>query len=438
MTPDGRAFRSALALRLSGAAFGAALLARTASAQLTVDQVPQGRTVTTTDLVESEIERSRFRLGPIRLIPTFEVNEAGYDNNVFSRAEGETKVGDWTASVGAGGRAIVPIGSKFYVRAVVVPEYTWYDKLKDRRSWGGTYTGSILALGNRLSASLSGSYDRGTTLLNSETQALVIGTTFGGAANFEVNLTGKLSFVGGAELEENRYSSRGVDPTAELDVANFNRTDSAALVGFRFRLTPSLDLTAGTQGTRSEFKQDATERDNQTFAFLGGIHYDRPSFFVNLTAGYRKGEPFHGSAFPRYSATVGSYFVSWDVANPIELQAYGNRHPAYSLFADELLYVESRAGGAIVLQPISRVGIRGFGDFGTNNYPVAFTVGGSTVKRVDDVVDYGGSVSVLVVGKTVVRVQGSRIHLKPNVAGVPQRTVVRVFTSLSFNGELTR
>ena len=62
------------------------------SAQLLADQVPQGRTEPLATTIETAIDRSPWQLGPLRLTPVVVVDNAGYDNNVFSRPEGEPKV----------------------------------------------------------------------------------------------------------------------------------------------------------------------------------------------------------------------------------------------------------------------------------------------------------------------------------------------------------
>jgi len=361
------------------------------------------------------------------------VDNAGYDNNVFSRAEGEPIVGDYTVTAGAGGRAILPMGSKFYLRLVVVPQYIWYDKLADRRTWAGDYSASFLALGNRLSAEAAGSLSRSTAILNSETQLTVVQTNKRASGKLEVNVTRALSFVAGGEAQQVRFSPNGQDPL--LDVEKFNRTDSAALAGLRLRLTSDLDLTGGVQGTRSEFVQNPQLRDNESYAVLGGLHFDRPKFFVNLSGGYRKGRSFIGSLFPDYSTAVGSYFLSWKAVGSLELQGYGHRRPVYSTFATNQIYIETRNGGGLSLQFGGRVGLRGYAETGTNSYPLSVLDG---VRRpTDDVTTYGGGLSVRVFGTTVIRADASEVHQTRGGVGTP-RKIFRVLTGLSFNGELTR
>ena len=208
------------------------------------------------------------------------------------------------------------MGSKLYLRLVAVPQYIWYSTLEEFNTWGGDFSASFLALGNRISFVADGAANKGSTILNSETQANVIQTNKEASGNLEVDLTRALSFVAGGEVQERRYEPGGANDI--LNVERFNRTDLAALAGFRLRLNPSLIISAGAQATQSEFEQALTAeiRDNQTLAYLGGLRFDRPKFYVNLAGGYRKARSFDDSAFPDYATTVGSYFASWMPLGP--------------------------------------------------------------------------------------------------------------------------
>ena len=414
----------------------ACLLAPAASqAQALIDQVPRGRTVTTEERIEAEMQSARLLVGPFRVIPVIVVDNAGYDSNVFSRPSGQPKVGDWTASAGAGGRVLFPMGSKFFLRLVAVPQYIWYDQLVDRRTWGGDFSGSFLALGNRLSFEATGGWGKGSTILSSETQATVVETTTNGGAKLEVQLARALSLVGAAEISEDRYSPTGQDPVDPVEVQRFDRTDTAALAGLRLRLTSDLDMTAGVQGTRAEFVEFSQLRDNETYALLGAIHLDRPRFFVNLAGGYRKARPFNGSLFPHYSTWIGSYFASWHLGGPLAVQAYGHRRPVYSFSLANQFYIESRYGGGLSVRLGSRVALSGHVDAGTNLYPYRIIQAGTSLS--DDAFEYGGGLSVLLLGNTVVHARAYETDLKPS-SGAPERKVFRFITGLSFNGELTR
>jgi hypothetical protein len=425
---------------LPAALFGLAFLWPTrAVGQLTVDQVPIRRTVPIREQIEQEMESSRLTLGPFRVTPLITVDNAGYDGNVYNvpnEAADREKIGDWTATVGAGGRAILPMGSKLYLRLVAVPQYIWYSTLEEFNTWGGDFSASFLALGNRLSFAANGAANKGSTILSSETQANVIETTKEASGNFEVDLTRALSFVAGGEIQEDRYAPGGSgDP---IDVEKFNRTDAAVLTALRLRLNPSLIVSAGVQATQSEFEQDlaAESRDNQTLAYLGGLRFDRPKFYVNLAGGYRKARAYNDSSFPDYGTTVGSYFASWYAIGPLELQAYGHRRPVYSRSAFDKIYIETRNGGGVRVHIGPQLYATGYAQIGTNAYPFSIPDPLTGERRVDDAWSYGGGVSFLL-GATVLQARVTQNVTTPS-AGGPDRTVFRFTTGITFNGEWTK
>jgi len=169
-----------------------------------------------------------------------------------------------------------------------------------------------------------------------------------------------------------------------------------------------------------------------------GIHYVRPRLFVNLSGGYRKGRPFNGSTFPEYQAATGSYFVSYFLLRSLEVQAFGRRGISYgSLFPIPTYFIETRNGGGVNLQVHPRLLLRGYGEYGTNDYPASELLGAVFVKRRDKASTVGGGFSALIYRKTVLTGLVNQSKYDSLIPGLT-RTVVRFTTSLSFEGELAR
>ena len=174
-----------------------------ASAQLTTDQVPWERTVPIKDEVRGEMERSRIELGPVRVLPWIAVRNFGYNDNIYGSSE--DPVGDWIATVGAGARLYVPVGSKTFLRMDALPEYTWYKHLGSRNQFGGRAQAQYLMFFNRLSADLTASYtDDPVSILSSEVPATVERIGWDGKANVELDMTHRISIFAGAEVLRER------------------------------------------------------------------------------------------------------------------------------------------------------------------------------------------------------------------------------------------
>lgn len=423
----------AVALILTGCSSAAA-----AVAQLTGDQVPRDRTNPAEEQIKLEIERSRFRLGPIRILPRLEISQAGYDSNVFGVAEEDPvePVGDWSATVAAGIGLVLPMGSKLYLRGHALPAYTWYREIEGRRNWGGSYDAALLAFFNRMFGEAGGYTSESVNFLNTETETRVVEQVEGGRAKVEVELTRALSLFVGGELRRLDFRLAGGVPIVSVDPEEFDRTETLAQGGLRFRLSPSSDISVAFEGTQTEFVRDP-ERDNRTRAYLLGIHYSRPRLFINLVGAYRDARPYNGSRFPEYSTPSGSLFLSFFPRENLELRLYGNRQSVYSGFAENTHFIETRGGLALNIQVLRSLLLHGFGEYGVSDYDFSVPVGDTLVERRDPSRTLGGGFSLIVFRDLVVTATAYENQHRSNIPGL-ERTVFRFVTAVSMKGEFTR
>jgi hypothetical protein len=421
-----------LLLRVGLSLFAAGIV-DSATAQLISDDVPRERTIPAKEQIDNDLQRSRLRLGPVRLIPTIEISNAGYDNNVFGTSE--KPISDWTFTVRGGFRFVVPFGSKVYLRANALPQYTWYDKLKERRSKGGFVDASLLAFFNRMTLFAAGSASEDFSLYSSELLTRVLTKTRDASGGLEVDITRSLIFFGRGEVQRVRYSPEG-QPSG-FDVQANDRTESVARGGLRYRISPRWDASGAFEQTWSDFLRDGHLRDNQSRAYLLGVHYDRPQFYLNLSGGYREGRSRGGSLFPEYSTGTGSFFASYYPLRWLEIQGYGRRRVAYSLTTTNPYYFENRIGGGVNVQILSRILVRGFADAGPNNYPLPQLSNTGALKRRDQARIFGGGLSILTLRPLVVTGLVTRSEFKSNIPE-ENRTVTRFTVGMSLSGELSR
>lgn len=433
--------RIGVALRASRARwlFALALMAPLPlAAQLTTDEVPRERTIASQDQVKSVLEKSRFRLGPFRLIPFLRISEAGYTDNALGTSDAVPKKEDYFGSVQGGVRWAIPAGAKLYVQGEIRPAYDYSVNFPERRTFGGLYEAELLGFFNRMSFSVAGYNTRGVEYLNSETDTQVIHTVRDGTGKVEIDLTRKVSLFGNVEAQRHRYGFGGPLPTLPpgtiFDVSLLNRDEAAVRGGLRFRFSPSFDITAEVEGTRTEFSLSSRKGDNQSTAYLLGVHYDRPRFFVNLSGGYREGRPYNDSLFPSFSTPTGSYFASYFLTRKVELQAYGGRRLVYGLFFDNPYYIENQAGGAVAFHVSPRLLLRGFGDYGENDSPLPVLFQGALVKNKERVTNYGGGFSTTFFRTMSFSLNAYRTRFRSNI-DVFSRSTTRVTAALTLLGD---
>jgi hypothetical protein len=417
-------------------ALGFAASSDFASAQLTTDQVPWERTVPIKDEVRGEMERSRIELGPVRVLPWIAVRNFGYNDNIYGSSE--DPVGDWIATVGAGARLYVPVGSKTFLRMDALPEYTWYKHLGSRNQFGGRAQAQYLMFFNRLSADLTASYtDDPVSILSSEVPATVERIGWDGKANVELDVTHRISIFAGAEVLRERIHEPSGAPPDFATVQTYDRTDGVARAGVRYRFSPGWDVSLAAEETQTKFVITPELRNNRSTAGIFGLHYDRPRFFANLYAGYRRGRALDESAFPEFETGTGSAYFSYTLTRNVDLSLFGARRLAYGSSVEAPYYIETRYGGGVSFRVFSKLSVQAFGTSGTNDYTLASQASPAVTARKDDVSTYGGGLT-LSLWRTLNLTAGvTRNEFNANIPG-HDRAVTTFTTGLSFGAEYSR
>jgi hypothetical protein len=410
------------------------LAAAAAVAQVESDTVPFGRTIPLEEEIEREMAGAKWKLGPVRLLPQISLRNVGYDSNVLGTPEDDPDiVSDWTATIGAGVRLLLPLGGKVYLRGDVIPEYTWYLELEQRRLFQGRYGAGLYAFFNRLHFDAGASYADSTGYLNSETQALVRTKSKSGSTNLEIELLRNLSLWAGAQAQEAKFEPLDDLPIDVEDPSDLDRDAWGVRGGLRYGFRRDFKISVGVEKTETEFLNRPLS-DYETTAWLVGVSLDRGRLFANAIGGQRRGEPLPGSAFPEYDTFTGSGFVSVPVSR-FDLRFYGRRIVVPSTDPDAVYYIEARAGAGVRMPVVSRVWLQAYGEVGDNTYP-ARTSGGETIPETEDKIEaYGGGVQIAATDTISVDVLAFRTVTEFG-AGGGKRAIFRVITNLTFGGLL--
>jgi len=398
--------------------------------------VPLARTIPEKEVVDSEMSRSRFHLGPIRLLPSINVWNTGYDSNVYATND---PVAAWTLSVNAGATFLIPFGSKIVLRADAFPQYTWYSGIAGRNQLGGQYSGSLYGFFNRMTAEVFGSYFQQYQRYSTEVDSLVFETSSNALVKFDLQLTSKLGLFGQGAWADVHYRQIDGPPDQEIGVVRNSRVDTGGRGGLRYMPAEHWSVGLAAEGTFADFDFDPDLRNNTSTAVLGSVEYSRPKLFFNLLGGWREGDGTQSNYFPRYSTGVGSFFLSYFPIRWLELQVGGHRQVTYSITATNPYFFENRIGGRVHIQVAPRILLSGFVEGGPNNYPRAQPVADSDqlVKRRDESKGYGGGFSTLLWKPIVL---SARIFHRKVDSNIPEfnRDYTRYMIFISFSGTFMR
>jgi len=403
----------------------ALVCASSVSAQLEEDRVPRERTVPVREQVKQDLEGTPRRLGPVRVFPEFRLGNIGYNSNVGGTEE--DPIGDYTASVSAGARYLVPFGRKVFVRGELMPSYTYYRELEDRRTTGGNYSASLLGLFNEMQVELSAHRSDIVRSVSTETEMPARTVQDGFTAGLEIDVLPRISLFGGFVQREYGYELDGSPDVEPTPLDALERTDDALRAGLRYHVTSFFNVAAGVEHTNSEFARGDSLRDHETNAVILSLYYDRPRMFANASVGHRKGEASAaGSLYPSYSDVTGSYYVSYRLGAPIEAEVFGTRAVVNSLFVDNAFFLETRNGVGLVWHAGERFSFRNSVEMGSNEYPREVVFGNyERLKRADDVMTYGAGVSFRIWRDVGLAINASRSEYESNIPGF-DRSVLRV------------
>jgi hypothetical protein len=406
--------------------------------QISTESPPRERTLPAAEQVEQEMATARLRLGLVRLLPFFTLENVGWTNNALVTSEGT--IDDYTASASVGAKFVVPFGRKLFLRGSAAPSYDWYYRTEQLRGFGGSYSGEALGLFNRVTVGAGGGYNRQIAAVTSEVARDVLNTSTRGFARAEVEILRRLSVFGGLEvyspkLEDKALATPGLSPVSDLD-----RTDTALRAGVRYAFSSALSFGVMGEEARTRFDRNAGERDFDTKGFLFVARYDRERFYVEGRVGVREGKPVTASyAFPEFRAGTYGYFVSYFLTRPLELQVLGSRQPVAGLFLDNPVYFETRNGVNLQFSVGRRLSFHVTGELGSNRYvtPVLVVETGEIVVRRDDVTRYGGGFDFKVSPSVSVGLTATEDRWDSNIDYYDRRTL-RITGGLRIAADFTR
>ncbi len=293
-------------------------------------------------------ERARWRLGPLRLVPTLQIRNIGYDNNVYYRTQDGHPVGDYTGTIAPDLKAYLLLGSSLILSFQENPEYVFYAREKGYRSFANSYAPGVkLNLFRRFV--LSGNYQnqKHRRRVSPEIDYLTTDLIRGGDGGFFFETVRKTAL--GITGNVRRYSYEAIRlPGSDAPLSReLGREEKTGQLEFYYRLYPEnfFFLDAGYTDVRF-LDQSVAWRNVYSYQTSGGIRFS-PTGRVRglLTLGWKK-------LVPRAAGRKG--FQGLTARTELEvrlgrivLNALHSRDSNFSYWTNVIYFIDHRYGAGL-------------------------------------------------------------------------------------------
>ncbi len=372
-----------------------ALAAGAASAQTPQTVVPGALAIEaqpTRQRIEEGIEEARWRWGKLRVSPRLVLREVGYDDNVTSAPDEESRVSDFRATVGAGLVSYLPLGEDAAFSAFAGSEYYWWQDTEALRELTVSAGAGVFAYFNRLDIELETRRLESETRINSESD-LPVNTLYEGIGlDLEVRPHRAVGLFLGAsarsfEHEESRLAS--------LRLGALDRDEEILRGGVRVRSTRGHYLALGLERSDISFASDPAGRSSEGTSPLVGFGLDGDRARLDVELVFRDLE-FPGADRDVLEETTGLATAYVDLSPRLDLSFYGYRNLVYSAVALDAFFLERRFGAGLLRRLGRRTSVSGFVETGVAEFG---TTAGPDSNRSDDLTAFGVSFA-LVLGQS--------------------------------------
>ena len=341
--------------------------------------------------LEMKWRDAAWHWGPFHIQPQLVISNAGVDSNIYYSPSDPVK--DYTVTAGPAATIYVPIHRKFVLSAYGSPQYVWYSKTEQERTWNYYLNGAAQLSLKNIFFSLEGVYSDARERWNTEIDIRPRRKEQGYGGSVLVRLAWKTSFSLAYKTVEYDYES--VVYGDDFDVRErLNRQESYANVSLFYQASTQrrffLDFEYGRY--EFDFATQAAIGDSQSGAAYVGLEFSRLARRVRgrIRVGYKKFD-VRAADGPDYQGIVGDSQLSIRLAKPFVIRGSYVRDVRFSLWYDNPYYIESRPGAGASVYPFRFLRLDYDYSSGRNRYPVVGG-GGPEEKRLDDFSIHSGGI----------------------------------------------
>lgn len=328
-----------------------------------------GGGIPTKEAIEGQMERARWRLGPVRLAPYLALRGLTWEEDVFVQGEGGES--DLTGAVAAGLSAYLPTGPDVFWVVQAFPEYLWWLDRSDRNQVVGRYGAGVVADLNRLRLAADVRSTEQQTVVTSEAPQQVISDNRGASVSAELRLGGALWLAAGAARTD--VAQRRPDEDEPLAPGGFefsvlDRRETRLSGGLLWRPSDRVEISAGVEDTDTEFQPGGRNLSSTGTSPYVSLRLDGNRISLEARLVQRDLEPEPRSELQPVDTTQGSVDLSLTPGWRFSFNLYGHLSTVYALDGDYSQFDDERYGLRVGAPFGERLSLRAFVESGSDDY----------------------------------------------------------------------
>jgi len=377
--------------------------------------------------VQADIQRAQLRYGPFYLHSAIELNDLGYDENLYAPTEAERD--DFSISIAAPQRLHLVANRKLVFSADVRPGYIWYKKATDNRNWNFRYRGDVHLIFNRLYSDFY--YERTDERRRelSELNFLVDVDQHNLGNQTEIAVSSRTNILTTVSYRDIAYPESPADsPFGYDDLDRLEREETMVSAALRHKTFPITSTEVGVARENYNFKKSGSDGD-KNHLWVGSLR-ETGRTTIRSEIGFANLD-YKNPALEDYSGPLGSVSYEFRPRNRWALTLAGRRDLVFSVFEKNQHFAADRARASITV-PVTRIfDFRVIGEGGQNGYYVATidSADGLTKIRNDDVT-YGSVGIVTRLRRATIGVDVGKFKRDSNFAAFSE-SGIRVVLQLS-------
>lgn len=320
--------------------------------------------------LEQIAKQTKWGIGPLRIFPTIQFREIGYDDNVYYQREEDNPISDYTATFSPQVKVYLIFRNFLILSLTENPEYVHYFKQKRERGWNNTISPEIKFLFlNRFVISGRYSYRNRRWRATSEfdVRANELRENYRGSLFYET--ARRTSFGISASLEKISYEDITL-PGEEIYLSRLlNREERNGNLEFYYRVFSESFFFLSGGYTEYKFEHPQSRwRDSYSYQIYSGIRFPLlGKIGGTLSLGYKnfltRREEKKG-----FSGLVGNTSLNFRIMR-FRLRFQYNRDFYFSYWTDSIHFIEDRYGSGISFYLTKFLRLDYNFSYGKANYP---------------------------------------------------------------------